>query len=344
MEVQAPGSTTKTLAPPAPPGSMEKKELAAPVVDEEATGGLDTTTGRATTAQAAQERVAPSKRYIVRSAQIKLQVLSVARSLDALAKLAARFKGFVSDSSMDTEEGSTPSGSVTLRVPADDLDAAVEQILKLGTVLSKAVKGEDITREFVDTAARLRNLRREEDQYLRIMAMAKTVKDVLPVAKELARVRGEVERTQGHLQHMAGLVDLATVTVTLVQKEVTPAPNIWDFGTRWRNAWQSGTENLAYTLGGLVEGLARLMTALPVFLAALGLYILFWWLMGILLVRRMQWLTLRNFTWAWLALGYVLLGFAYPWLFGLLIALGLALLVVWLGHVVYRRFFSRKEE
>lgn len=357
----------ETNAPPMPGGDYADKKLEMPATkglraaggvmakdvtttsttgenDEQPSDGEDKPTS--SSAMAATGVKLPARRYIVRSAAIKLEVAAVARALDILNKLAVRFKGFASDSNLDTESSSVPSGTITLRVPADSLDETVEMVVRMGTVLSKAIKGQDITSEFVDTSARLRNKRKEEEMYLKLMSQSTSVKEILPVAKELARVRGEIEATQGALQHMAGLVDLATITITLEQKEITPpATDLWDFGARWSNAWQGGVQRLASTIGDLVAALAGLLTMLPLLLGVLAIYLLVGWLIGMLVVRRLQLLSGRTYVWVWLAVGYLGLGIEFPILFGLLAGLAIILFVAWLGHVVYRRFTrSRGQE
>ena len=79
-----------------------------------------------------------------------------------------------------------------------------------------------------------------------------------------------------------------------------------------------------------------------VLLVALAIYWLVGWLIGMLVVRRLHLLSGRNYLWVWLGVGYLVLGTEFPILFGLLVGLAVILFVVWLGHVVYRRFMRPK--
>jgi len=70
------------------------------------------------------------------------------------------------------------SGSLTIRVPAARFEQVRAEIRKLGLrVESEKMEAQDVTKQYVDDAARLRNLRAHEAQYLGILKQAKTVKD-----------------------------------------------------------------------------------------------------------------------------------------------------------------------
>ncbi len=97
-----------------------------------------------------------------------------------ISALAEGWGGFV-----ESAEGggqNATSGILTIRVPAARFDEARAAIRKLGIrVTSEKVNAEDVTRQYVDQDASLRNLRAEETQYLTILKQAHTVKDMLLV-------------------------------------------------------------------------------------------------------------------------------------------------------------------
>ena len=72
-----------------------------------------------------------------------------------------------------------PYGTVTLRVPAADLDKVIAEIGALGSVVSSDVRGEDVTGEVTDVEARLRSLTATRAQLQALLARAKDVGEVL---------------------------------------------------------------------------------------------------------------------------------------------------------------------
>jgi len=85
--------------------------------------------------------------------------------------------------------------------------------------VSYSSSGRDVTEEYIDLEARLRNLRRQEERLLEILDRAESVKDVLEVERELGRVRGEIERLEGRLRYLSNRVEFATITVELLEPE-----------------------------------------------------------------------------------------------------------------------------
>ncbi|GAC1533319.1 MAG: hypothetical protein NVS2B17_00810 [Candidatus Velthaea sp.] len=85
------------------------------------------------------------------------------------------------------------NAQVTLAIPSGRLDAVMDAIAATGAVKSRATKGEDIATSIVDTSARLRNLRREERDLLKIMDRGGRTSDVLEVQTHISDVRGQIE-------------------------------------------------------------------------------------------------------------------------------------------------------
>src|SRR6185503_15131936 len=85
----------------------------------------------------------------------------------------------------------------------------------LGKVLERQVTAEDVTEEFVDSQARLRNLKRTEARLLEHLGRTGKLSDTLLVEKELARVRQEAEQLEGRLRFLSHRIAFSTITVTL---------------------------------------------------------------------------------------------------------------------------------
>lgn len=171
-------------------------------------------------------QVAVSQRKLISKAWRTIKVKDVAEGYDKAVKIAAEAGGFVESSSMEkgTEEKERRA-ELTLRVPADSLDKFMDEVKKLGEVLSTRMQGEDVTEQWADLDARIKNLRWEEDQLLNIMKeKAKTLEDLLRMEREVARLRGEIEQNEGRMTLLRDQVSLATLYLTLVEKGVAVEP------------------------------------------------------------------------------------------------------------------------
>lgn len=219
------------------------------------------------------EAVAPSLRRVIRTAQLSVEVEQFNVASRRLLAIAEAAGGFVADSSYAETDGIL-SGTFVLRVPAPRFNAVVDQVEKIGTVLQRRISGQDVTEEYVDLQARVRNLERHEQSLLAFMDRASKVSDLLAIEQELARVRGGIEQLTGRMRYLDHHVDLATIEIAAREKAKKTSGAIWDFsGTigKMRAAFVATIRQIL----AAVEKLAVMASALaPVLLVATAAWLL----------------------------------------------------------------------
>jgi Flp pilus assembly protein TadB len=105
---------------------------------------------------------------------------------------------------------------MTVRVPADKFSESLDEIRKAaGRVLVETIKGQDVTEEFIDIEARLKAKRALEDQFMEIMKRSNTVADALNVQRQLAEVRGEIEKIEGRKRFLENQASLSTIRLRI---------------------------------------------------------------------------------------------------------------------------------
>jgi hypothetical protein len=185
---------------------------------------------------------------VVKNGDIAVEV-DRGRFKDALRRitsLAEAEGGFVLSSSVEGEEARR--GTIVLRVPADRFEAAVNAIRDLGDVRREQISSDDVSAEFVDLEARLRNLTAQEAVLLRLMGEADSIADTIKVQRELTGIQLEIERIRGRLRFLEDRTSLATVTVDLAEVgAVAPAkPGVI------RRGWDRAVEGFLSVIGGLI--------------------------------------------------------------------------------------------
>ncbi len=160
-----------------------------------------------------------TQRMIVRSADVTMQVADVRRVVQQVTEVTASAKGFLGASRL-WRDGDAEHATMTVRVPADALDATLAKLRALAVrVDNEAVTGEDVTRQAVDLSAQLTNLRATETELraLLVTVRQRTQKasDVLEVHMELSRIRGEIEQHTAELQTLTQLAALSTISLQL---------------------------------------------------------------------------------------------------------------------------------
>jgi len=160
------------------------------------------------------------ERMVIHRATLDLIVPDTRKALSEIEKLAGELGGYVT--SLNTyryERGET--ASVTLRIPADQLDAALERLRGLATTVQReSISGEDITEEFVDLESRLRHLEAKEAQLLEFLKKAEDTEAVLAVYQHLSETQAEIEQVKGRMRFLQNQVAMATVTVNLTPDEM----------------------------------------------------------------------------------------------------------------------------
>jgi predicted site-specific integrase-resolvase len=144
------------------------------------------------------------------------QVQDAARKV---MNVATSFNGYVSYSWIEEKRA-----VVSIRVPADKLNLAMDAVRNLGKVKSENLNAYDVTDQLVDIEARLNNSKATERRLLEILSMAKDVNDVLMVEDRLKWVREEVEMLEAQLKNLKSSIDYSTLTVTIEEKKGLELP------------------------------------------------------------------------------------------------------------------------
>lgn len=227
---------------------------------------------------------------VIKTGQLSLRVTDAPATVDSIRALATSKNGFVESSSL-SDSGSGPrSARMTLRVPVADFDSIISDLKKLATlVLSDSVNGQDVTMEFVDLEADLRNAKAEEQSYLEILKRSGSIEDILAVTQRLTEVRGRIERIEGRKRLMENQTDLATINVSLTEDTRVAVPT-----RSWRpfEVLKDALRDLVENLQALVNFLIRLVIGvvgllLPIALIA-TLIIWIGWRIVLAIIRRVR--------------------------------------------------------
>jgi hypothetical protein len=102
---------------------------------------------------------------------------------------------------------------VIFRVPRARFEEALARVDKVGDVVHRDVRAEDVGDKYRDLEVRLRNARAVRDRLAELLARATTVEDSLKIEAQLGRVTEEIERLAGELELLGSRVAYSKVTV-----------------------------------------------------------------------------------------------------------------------------------
>ncbi len=156
-------------------------------------------------------------RMIIRTGNISMVVNDIGETIDRITGLAEGMGGFVVSSNRSSS-GKTLSGTISVRVPAGQFDSVISTLRSYAVkVTDDTNSAQDVTQEYIDLTARLKNLEAAEAQLTEIMKKATTVVDVLAVQNQLTATRADIESTKGRIQYLQQTSAMSLITATLNQ-------------------------------------------------------------------------------------------------------------------------------
>lgn len=205
---------TGDKAPLGPPYTMDV-EMVPPVAVSESLSIFPFGGGGGEPAEVVVPTTVPEERMIVRTADMTLIVADIAQTIEDTAQLAEGFNGYVVSSRMSGDEDKL-RGWITIRVPDDKFDEAMAEIKEMAVrVDSESTYSEDVTKQYVDLASRLRNAEATEQQYLALLEKAEEVDDILNIYRSLSTVRQEIEYIKGEMEYLEQVSSTSLISVYL---------------------------------------------------------------------------------------------------------------------------------
>lgn len=155
-------------------------------------------------------------RMLVWKARLSLEVGNISNSVAQAIAIAEKNGGYVEYKSDDCDG----FASLKLRIPASAFTVAVGSVESLGSITSRYLENEDVTEQYVDVDARLKNRVVLRDRLRELLDKATEVKDILAIETELNRVQGDIDSMEARLKSLKGQVDFATLDLSFQRKPI----------------------------------------------------------------------------------------------------------------------------
>jgi hypothetical protein len=229
----------------------------------------------------------PQTRMIIRNANMSLIVRDAVDVLQKVTALADAKGGYVAES-RQWKEREQVRASATLRIPATQLMPILAAIRALAIrVESENVTAQDVSQEYSDLGAQLRNLQATETE---LRELLKTVRErtqkaseIMEIYTEITKVRGDIDRIQGRIQYLSQMTSLSTITLELIP-DVLAAPVV-------EPGWQpvATVKNASRSLVNSLKGVVDVLIWVVLYILPLGLiFVVF------ALIIRAVWKRLRK--------------------------------------------------
>ncbi len=218
-------------------------------------------------------------RDVVTSASATLDVEDVAVAADAVADNARARGGWVEsltitrEGAADGAEGPSddpatsgivdtsfpfpyaPGSWITVRVPADQLDAMLADLSGIGEVRSTSVDGFDVTEQTIDLRARIEAAEASVQRLSELLDEAGDLSDLIAAEAALAERQALLESYRAQWEDLQERVATSSLTVTLVE----PTEQVAADPAGFADGLAAGWDGLVATLNGIVVGLGFLV-------------------------------------------------------------------------------------
>ncbi|GAB4400054.1 MAG: hypothetical protein OHK003_25270 [Anaerolineales bacterium] len=226
---------------------------------------------------------AQTQRLVIQNADLSIVVSDVELRMNAISKMAVDMGGFVVSSNLyqgyTSDYTPVPEASLTIRVPAEKLDEALELIKKDAVeVQNETRSGSDVTAEYVDLKSRLKTYEAAEKELTKLMESAQDTDEVVNIFNQLMYYREQIELVKGQIKYYEEAAALSAVSVRLVAEDKIKPVTIgkWepkgvaleaiqDLLDFWKDFVDFMIRFIIYTLPVLVT------IGIPLYLAFLGL-------------------------------------------------------------------------
>jgi hypothetical protein len=251
-------------------GSLTPQYRAVPLTRANDAPGATTGTTRSGAA-ATKKRLTDTAR-VVRTGTLDLRIArhGFGTTIGRVTTIAAAAGGFVADAKT-FESAATPSGTVTIRIPSNRFNTTVEQLRKLGKVVSASTRGVDVTGQYTDLQARLRAASATRDRFLSVLSQATLIGDILAVQDRIQAVQTQIEQLQGEIQQLDDQATYGTITIS-VNEPGPPAKAV--VGPHHPSglsiAWDNARDGFARRVEGLISHSGSALVVLLGLLLAAG--------------------------------------------------------------------------
>lgn len=222
------------------------------------------------------------ERLVIQNADLTIVVSDVEARMSEIQKMAEEMGGFVVSSNLyqgyTSDYTPVPEGSLTIRVPAENLDEALDRIKQDAVeVQNESRSGTDVTAEYVDLKSRLKTYEAAERELTELMENAQDTDEVVNIFNQLMYYREQIEIIKGQIKYYEEAAALSAVSIRLVAEETIKPVTIgkWepkgvaleaiqDLLDFWKGFVDFMIRFVIYTLPVLVT------VAVPFYLAFLG--------------------------------------------------------------------------
>lgn len=195
------------------------------------------------------DELATDTRKLIKEGNMRFRTGNIDETYKLVLNSLEKYKAYISDENKFNY--SSQSGyDLTIRVPADNFDKLIEEIMSkvdIKDLENKSTSMNDVTEEYIDVETRLRIKKESEEKLLQLQQNARNIEETLKINEQLTILRSEIESIEGRMKYLNSQVDYSTLRISFYVKIKYSQRFVDEFSDGLRNGWQI----FLYVLTGL---------------------------------------------------------------------------------------------
>lgn len=153
---------------------------------------------------------------IIKNANLSLEVNNFMQFNKQVHAGIKRFGGYVAQEEQN-ESSYKIENNVTLKVPVDKFEDALDEFSNGEKIMEKKIAAEDVTSQIVDTKSRIAAKMQVRLRYLDLLKQAKNMDEILSVEKEVNDIQEQLESASGQVEYLGHAAAFSTITLSYFQ-------------------------------------------------------------------------------------------------------------------------------
>lgn len=170
------------------------------------------------------------------------------------------YGGYVEFSENYGNQKSRRSATLTIRIPATNLEAFLTGLSQESNVTYQSRSVKDITLNYVDVQSHKEALLVEQQRLMELLEKASDLKDLLAIEERLTHVRYELESYESQLRTYDNQIDYSTIHLSIREVKVLTAPEPEGF---WERVTSGFKDDLEGVTDDLVEFAIGFLSSIP---------------------------------------------------------------------------------
>lgn len=192
---------------------------------------------------------------IIQTASVSLQTKEFDKATKGIESLVAQFGGYLEYQNVNNKVNSGYRNAYyTARIPAENLDAFLNNTANISTVSSLTRNAQDISSSYYDTSSRLATAKIKLERLQELMKNAKKMEDIITLENEISEIEWEIDNLSGTLNQYDSKINYSTVDIVIEEVYAVTADEkpVQTFGDKIAQAFKESIDGIRAFAEGFV--------------------------------------------------------------------------------------------